>query len=437
MSFFTLIIKDLKIVLSDKKAFILLVAMPIILFVILSFALASAFNDSDSEIWTINVGVVKLYDFEQDFEKINAYANRSDAEAIENILFDVLDDEALSFIKYDFYSYDQALKLLEDDDLAGVIVLPESYVSDMMLNMTPDFRKPIHIKVIKSIERTYSAEIIENIVSGLTDQLSQLMIANKVTQEVLAAYDIPVAVIDQVLETMQETSDQLPALKVIINDYKIDQLKSVNSGQYYSVAMMTMFLLFGASYGARFMLIEKMKFTLQRQIVAGVSSFRLVSGKMALIFCIAILQIALMMLTSIIGFKVYWGEPIFVMLYTLLVAFAITGFGAFLSALALKMDNVKALNILESGLFQVIALFGGSYLPLYQMPEWFQSVSKIILNGAALDGYHNLMIGAPIKEMLPGLISLMLNGVVFTVLGIILMRRASFKSVEKEIEVTS
>lgn len=437
MSLLTIVKKDLKIVLSDKKAFILLVAMPIILFSILSFALAGSFDSGESEIWDIHVGIVKAYDFETDYEAIENYASREDAKTIENILFDVFDDETLSFISYEILDYETAVAKLDAGDLASIVILPENYISNLMINMSPSLRKPINIEVIKNVDMSYSSGVVYSLVNEIAVQMSQIMISNKVTQEVLSYYDIPEEVKIAVLESLKEMGESAPELTMIIEDHKIDQLKTVNSAQYYSVAMMAMFLLFGASYGAKFMLEEKKKFTLQRQTVAGLKTTKIIAGKMLLIFAIAVLQISMMILTSSIGFNVYWGSPIYVLLLTCLTAFSVTGFGAILAAVSLKMDSLKALNLFESGIFQVLALFGGSYFPLYLMPGWFQTVSKLLLNGAALDAYHKLMMGAPLEDMLPGLLSLFVNGIVFLMIGLLMIKTNTLKTKQTKEEVTA
>ncbi len=197
----------------------------------------------------------------------------------------------------------------------------------------------------------------------------------------------------------------------------------VSSGQYYSVAMMAMFLLFGASYGAKFMLLEKRNFTLQRQQMSGLSPAGIVIGKLAIIFIIALMQIMLMIATSTLLFKVYWGDPVVVLMLTLLVSFGVTGLGSILAAISLKIDSLKAINVMESGIFQFVALFGGSYFPIYLMPDWFQKMSKIILNGATLDAYHKNMMGAPLADMFPSMLSIVLNGVVFMTIGLFMISK--------------
>lgn len=432
MSLYKLVKKDLKIVLSDKKAFIMLIAMPLILFSILSFALAGSFTDDSNDIWSIRVGIVKEYDFEDEFEVSKKYISSDELKDLEKILFDVFDDKALDFISYEILDYDKAVSKLESDELSSVIILPEHYLSDMMMNMSPIFRKPFEVGIIRNSDQSYSSDIVENIVKSVMNQLSQMMISNKVSYETLKEYKIPNDTIDQIIEELRSMSENKAELSLQINDYQIDQLKMVTSGQYYSTAMLAMFLLFGASYGAKFMLVEKKGFTLQRQQMAGISSTKLIVGKMVIIFMIAVMQIAIMILTSALGFKVYWGEPIYVVLLTLLVALAVTGFGSILAAISLKMNSLKALNMMESGIFQIIALFGGSYFPLFLMPLWFQYTSRVLINGATLEAYQKIMMNSPFNEMIPSLISLSFNAVVFLIIGLALINRQPKNTIPRE-----
>lgn len=439
MSIITLIKKDLKIVLSDKKALLILIIMPIILFTILSFALAGTF-ENEGEVWNIRVGIVKLYDIEKNTELIAemissseiSEENLNDIKDMENILFSIFDSEELDFISYEILNLDIAKEKLEKGELESIIILPEYYIADLFINMSNIFRKPIDIKIIKSSDAEFSSRIVEGILSSMTNQLSQIMISSKVTSETLNYYNVNQEVINDILISSR---DNINEVELKIKDYKIDKLKQVGSGQYYSVAMMTMFLLFGASYGAKFMLIEKKEYTLQRQKVAGLSERKIVFGKLAIIFLIAIIQICIMIGTSHFIFKVYWGNPISVILLTLLVSIGVTGMGAILAAISLKMDSLKAINILESGIFQVLALFGGSYFPLYLMPDWFKTASKILLNGAALDSYHKIMMNAPVNEYIFSLMSILLNGILFLAIGLIIISRKSngAKSVENEV----
>lgn len=410
MRIFPLIMKDLKVILSDRKALLILIGMPIILFSILSFALQGSFSSSSNGLWDIEIALVKTYDFDEAYEDLKTYMSLDEVRAIENIFTDIFLSEDLSFVKLREMTYEEALLGLENNELASVIVLPENFIRDTALNMTPLKTPPVTLEILTNPEKSYSSRIVANIVEDISQNLSSKMIENKVVFQVLEYYEVN--------PESYERSTENERVEIIYDDVKIDQLKLVTSAQYYSVAMMAMFILFGASYGSKFMLLEKRKFTLQRQQVAGVSPLKLVVGKMVIIFCVGLLQIVAMILTSVIGFNVYWGDPLTVVLLTVLTSFAVMGFGTILAGMALKTDSFKTLNLLESGVFQVIALFGGSYFPIFLMPSWFQNISKVLLNGAALDVYLKVMMDAPFKDLLPGMLSLGLNGLVFLSIGL-------------------
>jgi len=408
MRLLALIRKDIKIILSDRKALLILIGMPIILFTILSFALQGSFSSGTGGLWDIDVAVVKNYDLDKDYERLAAYMSEEEARGLESIVLDVLESEDLSFLKVAYMDQDQAMKALEEDQLAAVIVLPDAYVYKLALNMVPGLGQDMTVQVVTNPEKAYSGTVVTSIVSEVLEGISAQMIESTIIHDLARDLEFD----PQAIQVTEERLD------LVFRDYKIDKMKTVTSSQYYSVAMMAMFILFGASYGSKFMLLEKRRFTLQRQQVAGLEPYKLLVGKMVVIFFIGLLQISAMILTSHLGFGVYWGQPTRVLLVTLLTAFAVMGFGTILAGMALRADSFKALNILESGVFQVIALFGGSYFPIFLMPDWFQFVSKVLLNGAALDVYLKLMMDAPVGDLLPGLGSLALNGLVFMSIGL-------------------
>jgi ABC-2 type transport system permease protein len=69
MKIISIIIKDLKVMFSDKKALAIMILMPMILTTILSFALKGSFSSgSDSDFEPVNIAVVRLYNSGGDSE---------------------------------------------------------------------------------------------------------------------------------------------------------------------------------------------------------------------------------------------------------------------------------------------------------------------------------------------------------------------------------
>ena len=78
MKIISIIIKDLKVMFSDKKALAIMILMPMILTAILSMALKGSFSaGSDSDFQPVDIAVVKLYDSRVDSERFQSAPRES------------------------------------------------------------------------------------------------------------------------------------------------------------------------------------------------------------------------------------------------------------------------------------------------------------------------------------------------------------------------
>ncbi|HHZ00066.1 MAG TPA: hypothetical protein GYA03_03105, partial [Tissierellia bacterium] len=145
MKVLSIIIKDLKIVLSDKQAIIITMLMPLILMTILSMALKGSFMDSDDGgIEKIPVALVKQYDegadskiFIKTLEKrLDIDISRDEVNPEEMFFGDFLGNEEVSkLIDYRVVEEDRAMELLNEGEISAIIILPEKYIYDMKINL--------------------------------------------------------------------------------------------------------------------------------------------------------------------------------------------------------------------------------------------------------------------------------------------------------------
>jgi len=198
---------------------------------------------------------------------------------------------------------------------------------------------------------------------------------------------------------------------------------AVNSKSYYSAGMLTLFLLFSAGRGSYMLLEENRSFTYQRMLTAGISKWKILSGKFFVIYSIALIQLIALVLFSTTVLGVYWGEPVAVVILSVFTAFAVAGLGALLAVVTFVSENTRVAGLFESVIFQVMGLLGGSYIPIEVLPEEVQFFSKIPLNGVALKGFLELMSGAAVSDVTEYLVLLIVNGVVFAVFAIWMMKR--------------
>jgi len=206
--------------------------------------------------------------------------------------------------------------------------------------------------------------------------------------------------------------------------------KPISSSDYYSVAMMTMFILFAAGQGGRMLLEEKDNQTFQRMVVAGTTKFQILSGKLIAVFLIAVFQITVMILFTHFALKVQWGDITSVALISVAAAFAVAGLGSFIGALTYVAGNYKMANIFENIIIQGMAVLGGSFFPLDIMPKFIQNFSFLSLNGVALKAYLKVLSGSNISDVLSYILMLAVFGAVFTILAVMVLKSKEGKYVK-------
>lgn len=163
-----------------------LIAMPIILFTILSFALQGSFSSGSGDVWDIQIGLVKAYDFDEDYKAIEDFVTKEQALEVDNIVPNIFDSPGLEFVNYQWMTYEEGIQGLEDNVLTSVLVIPKSYIKDVIMNMSPMAIEEIEFQVINHPDKAYGSSIINKIVSELSENLSTQMIHRKVVQEVLS-----------------------------------------------------------------------------------------------------------------------------------------------------------------------------------------------------------------------------------------------------------
>lgn len=443
MKVISIIIKDLKIILSDKKALAIMILMPIILTTILSLALKGSFvSGDDMEIESINIAVVKLYDVNKDsqtfktslnngfisqgmdYETLKKLIDSGDKVNPETILFDDFlgSDEVTKFINYRVEEEDKAMELLNNGEVSAVVLLPDKFTYDMKINLVTPFRNKINIKIITHPDRNIDGQIVKSVFEAYSNTISSIIIGKNVLVETAMANDFGDEGFKNMDDIMENMSNVMKNINVNIENVVVKGRKQISSADYYAVAMMTMFILFAAGHGGRMLLEEKDAQTYQRMIVAGTSKIGILSGKLITIFFIALFQIISMIVFSHFALKVQWGNYGVVILISLSAAFAVAGVGIFIGALTYRSGNYKMANIFQSAIIQGMALLGGSFFPIDIMPKLMQKLSFLSINGIALRAYLKAITGYSLVEVINYILILSIIGLLFSLLSVLVLK---------------
>ena len=95
--------------------------------------------------------------------------------------------------------------------------------------------------------------------------------------------------------------------------------------------------------------------------------------------------------------------------------------GLLFAIISLFTQNYKLTNVLQSGVFQILAFFGGSYVPVEILPEIFSKIKLFLINGVITDGYLKIVMGYGFKDILKHINLLIINSIIF-IIGIFIMK---------------
>ena len=422
------IIKDLKVNILDGKQMLIIIAMPVILTVILSFALGSSFS-SGGLASPVDTAVVKLYDPEISQDEIvgsidglndlppqalEAYKAQMDALDPEGIFFDgFLGLEGIQgIISYRVMTEQEAPQALDELEVAAIIYLPEDFITSVYSNMF-GYKEATELSIVADAATSYSGDIVRQALTAFTDSLSMSFANSEVYSEIGADY-LSRQELFQRAGLFHENLDKLVSdTYQEVKTESVDQYKLTDSITYYTAAMLCMFMLFSAGIGGRSMLEEKENLTYSRMKVLGVTYFQMMLSKMVVVFIICLLQTVVMIGLSAAVFKVNWGNYFSVAVIALSGSFAIGGLGSFIGAISLRSGNYKVANAFEGAIVQVLALFGGSYIPLSVLPGFFSSISRFTVNGQALSAYIKTAQGMAPGSITGELLTILIFGAVF------------------------
>jgi ABC-2 type transport system permease protein len=361
--------KDVKIRITDKKGFMMLILMPLILTAILGAALGSILGGS--EIDEIKVG----------------YVQSDQSGASRMFKTDVL--EKMKMIKVtEAGSEKEMKKLLAEKKIDVGIAVPAHWGSG---------KKPA--AVYAGTEQELKGSIIETAAVSFIDQYKAVREASSASMEYVTKTDAakqgklnPSLIAENLAETLEKEAGAMLAVTE-----KSVGTKEVTSFQYYSAAMLCMFMLFHMTVGAKSFLLEKETETLARLLMTPAQKYAILFGKWLGTYLFAIIQFFIFLIVTINVFDVDWGDNLlFVSVLGLSYAAAVSGISMLLASC---LSDMKSADVLGGFGIQVLAVLGGSMLPLYQFPDFLQSVSKAVPNRWALEGFLSLMEGGGWAEL--------------------------------------
>jgi ABC-2 type transport system permease protein len=164
--------------------------------------------------------------------------------------------------------------------------------------------------------------------------------------------------------------------------------RELTAASYFGPSMAIFFLFFTVSFGARSILIERRQGTLRRLLASAAPPGAVLAGKALAAFALGVTSVLVMWLATTLVFGADWGEPLAVVALTVSSVLAAIGVTALVVTLARTDEQADGWSSL---VVFTLALLGGNFIYLAQLPGLLQRLSLLTPNGWALRGFVDLV----------------------------------------------
>ncbi len=359
MKFHIIAAKDLKIVLRDRNALIMMFLVPMMIISVAGLALGGEYQQNIQ----IDVLIVDLD---------NDDVSKGLVEFLEEI--DILDVDMES---NEFAARDR----VKNKEYGSLIIIPMGFTKSVMTGQDTGL-----LIIVDPTEETDNT-VLEKIVEGYASRIS----TNVVVVKTASAYGIPAHTEEQILEII-DTAGQFvypPSVDVTIEN-TASNLVEFSPFTQYVPGFAVMFLMFTTvQMGSISLIKEQEAGTLRRLITAPISKAEIIGGKIASTFIRGFMQLTVLIYFGHVAFDLDLGSDILA-LFVLIAAvtLASTGLGVLVAVLVKTVDQADSVSLF---LVMIMSAIGGSWWPLSVEPQFMQDMAHFTITAWAMDGFYDLL----------------------------------------------
>jgi ABC-2 type transport system permease protein len=312
---------------------------------------------------------------------------------------------------------EEGRKLLDKGKASALILIPENFGADVWEG------KPREILLLKNPSEQFLPQIVEEIsdvatllfsslfsvfsgelttIKGFIDEgkvpdadISSLSVQLKDRVEGISKYIFP-PVISLKQETIKEEGETDESGITVYN--------------YILPAMAIMFLLFICNVVFEDVLKEKEQGTLLRLSVSPMRLSEFVWSKILTSALIGMICTSALILLGRFVYSISWGNPFLVLSIIICLNILLAGFIALLYSF---VKTERQAGALTSSVIIVMALLGGSMMPVENFPPLIQKFSKLTVNYWGLEAFKMAILREPVRQVLPILVGMTVAGIVF------------------------
>jgi ABC-2 type transport system permease protein len=412
MKILTIALKDLLIVTRDRGGFALMLIAPLALTLVVSFAFGGLGGGTGGTgLADIPVAIVDL-----------------DGGTFSLTLVDVFYDDDLSNLVAPIRMDDAAAArtLVDSDQLAAVVIVPAGF-SDSLLAVFQEAsseRQQSIVEVYANPTRPISSGVIRGIVDTILDRFTAGTAGTEVTlNQAIASGRVQPAEAAAAGEAIGQQFAQ-GALQADLIGVSGRVEGSERTGfdflNYMAPSMAILYLSFTMANAGRTLLTERDAGTLPRMLITPSRQTSVLGGKLLGVYLTGVMQMAIVLIAGAFLFNISWGDPLAVILLTLALVGAASGWGVAVAAFARTPSQAGTTAMAINLIFAALA---GNFIPRSSYPEWLQTIGLITPNAWGIEGYWNLIYGGTLASAIPGILALLGMAVVLFGAAVFAFRR--------------
>ncbi len=404
--------KDLRIILRDRTALILMLVAPLIMTLAIGLITGTLFSKEGGSISEIPVIIVD-HDVEDGLGAGLTEAFRAPG------------TRELFRVQTSTYE-DAARQRVDDAEFAAAVVIPAGFTKGVIPDLETGIvaGEPIPIEIYADPGQPYSAGTVISVVTQYMNEVDRLVVGGIVAvTQLLEREQIS---LDDTARFAQETvgrmAQQANSQLIVLSSSSESQAEEEPFNSLFIAAsgFAVFFLMFTVVFGGRSIIQEREMGTLSRLMATPTRTGQILGGKTLGIFLAGFLQVTILVYATAWLLDVQWGDPLAGLALIAATAAAATGWGILLAAVAKSATQVVTMG---GALTLIFGILGGSFTMSVAETGLMATLSKITPHAWAIEGLEQLAAGGDFADVTGNILALMLMVAVLFAVAIFAFQR--------------
>jgi len=372
--------KDVLVYWRYRKENIISLVVPIVLIVVLGYVLPS-WIENPSTTLQLKVAYVVKDDQAAGLEQFQISLERKgitgeDAIALSTLaaqtppaklLRDTLmSDKVAGMVDWVELKEDEALRRLKAGEIQAIVTLPEAFTVQTLNKMLLGEGEGAAVILIAD-DPSVEVGVLQGIINGFTQQ-----------------FNTNAAIAHAWPSNEAGTMNQETTLSPKGGIERIEGVRVLTSFQYFTLAVGVIFAMYVASNSASKAITELREHVFQRILLSGSHPLTYLAGKIGATLIMSLLQLTLVILICHFVLNVFPGFSLefwlgFALL-TIMMCLVIAALAGLFTAAMFRMNPNTANAIIQS-LLMIIGVIGGSFVPIYILPDGIRKLWEWTPNG--------------------------------------------------------